>query len=134
MNDALKVARENRRAAREARQWEREQLILDRVLTPNVVRLGLAAGIVAYSTYVTRSEQRQGPIASALAFALPGIGLPLLAADAGVTDKYALAAISAAGLTYAGLSAAQGMPPGATLESLVGAIPLVGPTIRDLID
>ncbi len=100
MNTALAIEREKRRAAREARNWEREQILYERLLTPNVVRLGLMASIIAYSTYCARSSENVGPVQSALAFALPGIGLPLLAADAGITDKYALAAISAAGVGY----------------------------------
>lgn len=100
MSEALRVEREKRRAAREARSWEREQLLYDRLLTPNVVRLGLAAAIIAYSTHIARSDHDEGPVQSALAFALPGLGLPLLAADAGITDKYALAAISAAAVGY----------------------------------
>lgn len=130
-SELVLVEREKRKAAREAREWEREKLILDVVLSPPVVRTALAAGIIAYSTWATRSEHNVGPVHSALAFALPGIGLPLLAADAGITDKYALGAISAAGLTYAGLSAAQGMPAGTTIESFLGAIPIVGPTLAD---
>lgn len=99
-SDAVKLAREQRKAAREARNWEREKLFYDRVLTPNVVRLGLVAGIIAYSTYCARSKENVGPVQSALAFALPGIGIPLIAADAGIRDKYALGAISAAGIGY----------------------------------
>lgn len=100
MNEAVRVEREKRKAAREKRAWDREQMLLDRVLTPNVVRLGLMAAIIAYSTHVARSEHNEGPVQSALAFALPGIGLPLLAADAGIKDRYALAAISATAVGY----------------------------------
>jgi len=99
-SEALKLARLARRREREARNWEREKLLWERVLTPNVVRLLLVSGIIAYSTYCARSKENVGPVQSALAFALPGIGIPLLAADAGIHDKFALAAISAAGIGY----------------------------------
>jgi hypothetical protein len=104
VNNIVRAEREKRLAAKEARNWEREQLLLDRLLTPNLIRLAIAAGILAYSTEVTRSKKKYGPIPSVLAIAGPGIGIPLIAADAGIRDKYALAAISAAGLGYAGLS------------------------------
>lgn len=100
MGEAVRLEREKRKAAKEARAWEREKLLMDRFLTPNVVRLLLLSGIVAYSTYCARSDENVGPVQSALAFALPSIGIPMLAADAGITDKYALAAISAAGVGY----------------------------------
>lgn len=99
-SEAVQVERIKRKAAREARAWEREKLLYERLLTPNVVRLGLMAAIVAYSTSCARSDENVGPVQSALAFALPGIGIPLLAADAGIKDKYALAAMSAAGIAY----------------------------------
>ena len=108
MDKQLAVEREKRRAAKEARAWEREKILYDRLLTPNVVRLGLAAGIIAYSTYVTRSKDKKGPVEGALAFALPGIGLPLLAADAGIKDKWALAAISASALAWTAGEMVQG--------------------------
>jgi len=99
-SDAVMVEREKRKSAREARAWEREKLLYDRLLTPMVIRLALVAGIVAYSTHCARSKELVGPVGSALAFALPGIGIPLIAADAGIKDKWALAAISAAGVGY----------------------------------
>jgi len=99
-SEAVKVERIRRKAAQEARAWEREKILYDRVLTPNVTRLMLVAGIIAYSTYCARSKENVGPVQSALAFALPGIGIPLIAADAGIRDKYALAGISAAGIGY----------------------------------
>lgn len=100
MNTAVAVEREKRRAAKEQRAWEREQLLYDRLLTPNVVRLGIMAAIIGYSTYCARSKENVGPVQSALALALPAIGIPLLAADAGIKDKYALAAISGASVGY----------------------------------
>jgi hypothetical protein len=93
VSDAVKLEREKRKTAREERMWS---LVTD----PTIKRLLLLSGIIAYSTYCARSEQNVGPVQSALAFALPGIGLPLIAADAGIKDKWALAAISAAGIGY----------------------------------
>lgn len=78
----------------------RELEMWDRVVTPNVYRLALLCIIIAYSTMIARSDKKEGPVQSALAFALPGIGIPMLAADAGITDKYALAGISAASIGY----------------------------------
>jgi hypothetical protein len=98
--DAVKLEREKRKREREARAWEREKILYDRLLTPGVVRLGLVSAIIAYSTYCARSKENIGPVQSALAFALPGIGIPIIAAEAGIHDKYALAAISAAGIGY----------------------------------
>lgn len=97
---AVQLEREKRKTAREARNYEREKMIFEHVLTPNVIRLALISGIIAYSTHVTRSPHKESPINSALAFALPGIGIPMIAADAGIKDKYALAAISAAAIGY----------------------------------
>lgn len=101
-SNEIRVIREQRKAAREARAWEREKILWDRVLTPGVVRLLLVSGIIAYSTHCARGKEggNVGPVQSALAFALPGIGIPIIAAEAGITDKYALAAISAAGIGY----------------------------------
>lgn len=99
-SDAIKLERERRKTARETRNYEREKRLMELVLTPNVMRLALLSGIIAYSTYCARSKDNVGPVQSALAFALPGIGIPLIAADAGIKDKWALAAISAAGVGY----------------------------------
>jgi len=99
-SEAITLARIKRRSEREARNYQREQFLMESVLTPTVVRLGLLSAIIAYSTYCARSETNVGPVQSALAFALPGIGIPLIAADAGIHDKWALAAISAAGVGY----------------------------------
>jgi len=99
-SEAVKLKRLELKASREARNYEREKLLMEKILTPNVARLGLLAAIIAYSTYCARSKENVGPVQSALAFALPGIGIPLIAADAGIKDKFALAAISAAGVGY----------------------------------
>lgn len=108
ISEAVQVAKQQRKAAREARDWEREKLLYDRLFTPATMRVLLVMAIIAYSTHCARSKQNVGPVQSALAFALPGIGIPLIAADAGITDKYALAAISAAGIGYTGLQSVQG--------------------------
>lgn len=94
VSEAVKLEREKRKTVREERLW---QLVND----PNIKRLLLLVGIVAYSTYCARSRENVGPVQSALAMALPGLGVPLLAADAGIHDWRALAAISAAGTGYA---------------------------------
>lgn len=93
VSEAVKLEREKRKTAREEKVWS---LIND----PNIKRLVIMSAIIAYSTYCARSKENVGPVQSALAFALPGIGLPLMAADAGIKDKWALAAISAAGIGY----------------------------------
>lgn len=129
---AVKVERMKAKALKAERAWQREQMLYERVLTPNVTRLLLLSAIIAYSTYVTRSESNAGPVQAALAFALPGIGVPLICADAGIKDKYALAALSAASVGYAGLSAAQGLGGHNSLDVILGAIPVIGPTLADL--
>jgi len=99
-SEALKLERERRKTLAQEHAWERELLLYDRLLTPAVIRTALVAGIIAYSTHVARSPHNEGPVQSALAFALPGIGIPLIAAEAGIKDKWALGAISAAGVGY----------------------------------
>lgn len=108
--------RRERRALKAARDREIQDKLLNVVLSPNMIRLAMVAGIIAYSTHVTRSSHKESPINSALALALPTIGIPLIAADAGITDKYALGAIAAAGAAYStgqaavGLGEAYGLP------------------------
>lgn len=94
------LVRSERRKARAEAERRRWQIIESTILTPNMVRLAMVAGIVAYSTYEARSETNVGPVRSALAFALPGIGIPMIAADAGIKDWRALAAISATSVGY----------------------------------
>lgn len=93
----VRLEREKRKTAREA---DLRALLKTTVFSENMIRLALAAGIIAYSTHEARSDENVGPVRSALAFALPGLGLPLLAADAGITDWRALGAISAAAVGY----------------------------------
>ncbi|GAI69919.1 unnamed protein product [marine sediment metagenome] len=123
---AVKLEREKRKRDRDQRNWEREKLFYERVLTPNVTRLLLIMGIISFSTYCARSKEDVGPVLSALAFAGPGIGIPMIAADAGITDKYALAAISAAGIGYTGLQTVYGYAEYAAPETWVKAIPDIG--------
>jgi hypothetical protein len=118
MTDAVKLEKLKAKALKADRAWQREQMLYEKLLTPSVVRLGLMAGIIAYSTYCARSKENVGPIASALAFALPGIGIPLLAAEAGVKDKFALAAMSAAGVGYTTGQMAQGWAPSQLWQAL----------------
>jgi len=99
-SEAITLAKLAAKREKAARAYEREKFIMDKLLTPAVVRTALVATIIAYSTYCARSEENVGPVQSALAFALPGIGIPLIAAEAGVRDRWALAAISAAGIGY----------------------------------
>lgn len=100
-SELVKLEREKRKTAREEKVWA---LIND----PNVKRLLLVSGIIAYSTYIARSKEDAGPVQSALAFALPSIGLPLIAADAGIKDKWALAAISSTAIGYTTRQMVQG--------------------------
>jgi hypothetical protein len=135
MNDAVRLVREKRRQAREERSWQREQMLYERLLTPAVTRTLLVAGIIAYSTAIARSGKNEGPVQSALAFALPGIGIPLIAAEAGITDKWALAAISATGVGYttgqmlAGWQDAYGAGRGLSLGDLLGPVAMAVPSI-----
>ena len=130
ISEAVKLEREKRKTLR-AQQWsKREDQIYDVILSPNMIRLALVSGIIAYSTWATRSKENVGPVQSALAFALPGIGIPLIAADAGIKDKWALGAISAASIGYVtgqmlvGWGEAGLLPtPGNIYEALKEALP-----------
>lgn len=84
----MKLEREKRKTAREARAWE---LLTD----PTVKRLALLSAIIAYSSYVT-SKPDAGRTETALAVALPAMGIPMLAAEAGITQWEALLAIGVA--------------------------------------
>lgn len=88
MSQALKLEREKRRAAREERLWA---MLTD----PTVKRLLLLAGMVGYTSYVTGKGENAGRTETALAVALPTVGIPMLAAEAGITDWKALLAIGA---------------------------------------
>lgn len=88
-SEAVKLVREKRKAEREARLWA---LLTD----PTIKRLLLLSGIVAYTTYVNSRPEESGPIENALAVALPTAGIPMLAAEAGITDWKVLGAIALA--------------------------------------
>jgi hypothetical protein len=100
VTDAVRLEREKRKTARALARQAREDKALDILTSPNMIRLAMLSGIIAYSTYCARSPSNVGPVQSALAFALPGVGIPMIAADAGIKDKWALAAISAASVGY----------------------------------
>lgn len=108
MTDEIKLARMKARALRVQRRQAMEDRLLDVLTSPNMVRLAAVSAILAYSTYCARSPHNVGPVQSTLALGLPAIGIPLIAADAGITDKYALAAIAAAASGYATGQMAQG--------------------------
>jgi hypothetical protein len=100
ISEAVRLEREKRKTLKQERRARYEDKLLDILTSPAVLRTALVAGIIAYSTHVCRSDHNEGPVQTALAFALPSVGIPLIAADAGITDKYALMALSAVGLGY----------------------------------
>lgn len=120
---ALKLAREKRRADREERIW---QLIND----PMVKRLVLIALITGYSAYTHRKANAH-PIEKAIGTALPVAGFPLMAADAGVTDKWALAMFAALGVSLplgeATINLAENLPDSAA--QFVGGTLGIGPLL-----
>ncbi len=117
-SEAVRVAEIETSRMREEHLWS--------LLTPNVTRLLLIMGIIAYSTHCMRSKEAVGPVQSALAAAGPGIGIPMICADAGITDKYALAAISGVGLGYTGMQLMYGWAEYAEPSTWVKAIPGLG--------
>ena len=123
------AARDYKRTLKAERRARYEDRLLDVLTSPAVLRTVMVAGIVAYSTNVCRSDQKAGPVQTALAFALPSIGIPLIAADAGIKDKYALLALSAIGLGYvteqAGVGLVDAYGGGGGLRSWAEAIAMV---------
>jgi hypothetical protein len=118
----VKLEREKRRTAREARLWE---LVTD----PTVKRLLLLAAIVGYTSYVTGKGQGAGRTETALAVTLPTVGIPMLAAEAGVTDWKALLALAVASGGAAAVASDKAVdavtlegPGGYPLVSLLGPI------------
>ena len=89
VSEAVKLEREKRKTAREERLWS---LVTD----PTVRRLAILSGIVAFTAHVNSTPEKSGPITNALAVALPSVGVPLLAAECGVTDWKVLAALALA--------------------------------------
>ena len=135
MLDAVKLEREKRRTLKLERKHLQEDRIYSVLLSPNMIRLGMICGIIAYSTWEMRSPHNVGPVRSAVAMALPMIGIPIIAADAGIRDKWALAAIAGVGAAYvtgqtiAGWAGAAGSAPstGGLDLALDLAGPLAGP-------
>jgi hypothetical protein len=122
ISDAVKLEREKRKTAREARAWA---LLLD----PTIKRLLLFSAIVGYSSYVT-GKSDAGRTETALAVGLPTVGIPMLAAEAGITDWRALLALSIASggiATVASDKATDAVtlegPGGYPVASLLGPIP-----------
>lgn len=118
---AVALEREKRRTSREDRLWQA-------VTDPTVKRLLVLSAIVAYSTYVN-TKDKPGSVESALAVALPTVGIPLLAAEAGVTDWKVLLALAAACGGIATIASDKAMdavtiegPGGFPLVSLLGPI------------
>lgn len=108
-SEAVKLEREKRKTAREERLWS---LVND----PNVKRLLALSLIVGYSSYVT-GKRDAGRTETALAVALPTMGIPMLAADAGIRDAAALIAIGAISGTVATIAS----------DKAVDAVTLEGP-------
>jgi len=86
VSEAVRLEREKRKTAREERLWS---VVLD----PTVKRLLLLSAIVGYTSYVT-GKRDAGRTETALAIALPTVGVPMLAAEAGITDWKALLALA----------------------------------------
>lgn len=121
MTDAVRLEREKRRAAREEKAWA---LLTD----PTVKRMLMLAGIVGFTAYVTGKEH-PGRTETALAIALPTVGIPMIAAEAGITDWKALLALSVASGSVATLASDAAMdavsieaPGGYPVLSLLGPI------------
>jgi hypothetical protein len=89
VSEAVKLEREKRKTRREERLWS---VLLD----PTIKRLLVLSAIVGYSSYVSSKGEQAGTTETALAVVLPTVGVPLLAAEAGITDWKALLALSVA--------------------------------------
>lgn len=121
MDKQLALARLQRKREREQREYEIQKMVLDRVvLNPNVIRVALAAAIIGYTTYATTSKHNVGPVQTALAIAGPTIGIPLIAADAGVRDRWALAAIAGMGAAATTGLAVKGWADAGVLDQVPG--------------
>lgn len=94
--ESVRLERERRRTLKAQHAWEREKIAWSVATNPAVLRLALLALITAYTTYVNTHPKETGTMSNALAVVLPTVGVPLIAADAGVTDWKALVAIGAA--------------------------------------
>jgi hypothetical protein len=99
-SEAVKLEREKRKTAREAKLWEV-------LANPNVIRI-LSLATLLYGARTVRDwadtpEHPNIPMRD-VSIAVASIGAPLIAASAGITDKYALAAIAG----FSGLAVGEG--------------------------
>ena len=115
ISPAVRLEREKRAAKREERLWG---LVTD----PTVKRLLLLSAIIGYSAHVSALEN-PGRVETALSVALPTVGIPMLAADAGITDWKVLLALGAACGGIATI-ASEGATDAVTLEG-PGGVPLI---------
>jgi hypothetical protein len=113
---------------RAKRKTQREERLFALLMDPTIKRLLLASAIVGYSSYVTGKGDSAGRTETALAVALPTIGLPMLAAEAGITDWKALLALSVAAGGAATLASDKAVD-AVTLEAPGGmpVVSLLGP-------
>lgn len=108
MTDALKIARLEAREKRAARRAEREERLWKILENPNVQRVGIVFALMAGARMIRDSNMGGGVKATAVATAT--IGTTMIAADAGIHDKYALAAIAAIVAGATGLKIKKGDP------------------------
>ena len=87
---------------REKRATERERRIWAMIENPVIVRTALLAALL-YGSRAIRDRETASPGMKAASVGLATIGVPMLAADAGITDKYALAIISAMSAALVGV-------------------------------
>lgn len=96
MDRQLALARVQLQKEKEARKATREERLWQLLTDPTVKRFLLLAAIVAYTAYVNSHREESGPVSNSLAVALPSVGIPMLAAEAGVTDWKVLAGLALA--------------------------------------
>jgi hypothetical protein len=106
ISQAVKLEREKRKTMREEQLW-------NLLSSPNVRRLLSLATIVAITGMLTQMENK-GTIGTALEVALPGIGIPLIAADAGITSWEALVALGLISTTIPFISTIKDLASGQT--------------------
>lgn len=96
---AIKLEREKRRTLAHAHNIELRDKLIDKLLNPTTLRLLALASILGISTFLANKE-RPTVTERGLTAVIPTVGLPLLAAESGITNPIALAAFSTAGLAY----------------------------------
>jgi len=96
-SEAIKLEREKRKSKRE------ERLMQFLALNPGFVRL-LELALLLYGTRMMRDHAGDNMGMRDISVALASIGAPMIAADAGIRDKYALGAIAG----FAGLAVGEG--------------------------